>query len=148
MNAADETRRNNLHRLSELEYILLGDLRDVLEEEPDEQNRKWTIAIVDTLLETLPVEFHLREVGGYLSEVREEKPTWDSQIRQLQLEHTTLVEQLQQLRAKLEDRHPFCEISNRLRHDLQEWMKSLNAHNRHESRLIQQAMNLETGAGD
>lgn len=148
MSTTDEARRNSLHRLSELEYILLGDLRDVLEEEPDEQNRKWTIAIVSTLLDTVPQEFHLREHGGYMAEVLQENPAWDSQVRQLKSEHMTLVDQLRQLRQRLEDRHPFCEICEGLRRDLRDWMHNLAAHNRHESRLIQDAMNVDTGAGD
>src|SRR5579872_2956860 len=58
-----------LDHYSSLEYILLGDLRDLLEEPVDDESRKWLLAVLDTLLDTLPREFDLEDEDGYMSEV-------------------------------------------------------------------------------
>ncbi|MEZ6048536.1 MAG: hypothetical protein R3C11_23770 [Planctomycetaceae bacterium] len=55
-----------LNNCRTLEYILLGDLRDVLEENPDQSTVNWMVAIIDTLLTTLPRELDLAESGQYL----------------------------------------------------------------------------------
>ena len=36
-----------LERYTSLEYILLGDLRDILEERPDDESRRWLLAVSD-----------------------------------------------------------------------------------------------------
>jgi len=59
-----------------MEYILLSDLRDLLEEPADDMTRKWLRAVLDALLKTLPWELELQDAGGYLSEVLEQYPNW------------------------------------------------------------------------
>src|SRR5260221_8654966 len=58
-----------LEQYTSLEYILLGDLRDILEESLDRESRRWLIAVLDALLETLPREFDLEEHDGYMAEI-------------------------------------------------------------------------------
>ena len=137
-----------LQKLSALEYILLGDLRDILEEDATPITRHWLETILDALLETLPLEFSLREQGGYLKEVVEFYPRWEHQVTHLQSEHVMLVRRLQELRRGLMRQAAFKHIIGTLKEDLHEWMKLLVAHNRHESRLVQQVMNTELGVGD
>ena len=62
-------RSDLLEEYSTLEYILLGDLRDLLYEPPDEETCRWLLAVLDALLETLPREFDLKQQDGYLMEV-------------------------------------------------------------------------------
>ena len=66
-----------------LEYILLGDLRDVLEEPLDSSNLTWTLAIVDTLLTTLPRELDLAETGQYLNLNRQDHQSHDDDFMSL-----------------------------------------------------------------
>lgn len=141
-------RHYTLQQITELDYILLGDLRDVLHEEMTEQTRKWLIAIVETLLKTVPEEFRLREQGGYLEHVLECRPTLNGEVQKLRLEHATLVDQLKQLETRLVSDQKFCDIAEQLRHDLQEWSNAVIAHHRHETRLSQSAINTELGGGD
>ena len=137
-----------LKRYTEYEYLLLGDLRDLLEEPVDRQNRRWLLAVVDALLQTLPAEFELREEGGYLSEVLDEYPNWYSQVEHLRAEQTDLCERLRDLRGRLAAHSELDSVRNMLRIELRDWMKRLIAHNRHESRLLHTAINPEVGTGD
>jgi hypothetical protein len=131
-----------------LEYILLGDLRDLLEEPPDEQNRRWLRAILHALLDTLPREFALRQQGGYLSEVVDQHPNWCGQVDSLQEEKRHLYERLQQLHARLLHHESFRSVARQLRGELRDWINHLVAHHRHERRLVQSAFNTEVGVGD
>ena len=39
-----------------LEYLLLGDLADLLSETYDEENRKWILVVLEGLLDAIPAE--------------------------------------------------------------------------------------------
>ncbi len=137
-----------LEQYSSLEYILLGDLRDILEEPPDDESRKWLLAVLDTLLETLPREFDLEEEDGYLAEVLERYPSWSSQVERLYRDHELLFSKLKELRGRIERDIWVAPIANEVRRDLRDWILKLIAHHRSETRIIQTAMNLEVGTGD
>jgi hypothetical protein len=137
---------NRLARYSTLEYILLGDLRDLLDQPVPDQ--AWLVAILDALLDTLPREFDLEEEDGYLTEVLENYPAWSPEVDELQSEHAMLFAMLKQLRAKIAAQSSFAALAQDVRDGLREWILTLVAHNRNENRLLQTAMNLDVGCGD
>ena len=137
-----------LEQYTTLEYILLGDLRDLLEEDADEENRRWMLAVLDALLETLPREFSLKDEDGYMSEVLEQFPSWSGQVERLHHDHDRLFVNLQALRQRVHSQAWLAPIASQVRRDLREWMLTLIAHHRAETRLMQTALNLEVGAGD
>ena len=137
-----------LEHYTSLEYILLGDLRDLLEEPPDDESRKWLLAVLDTLLDTLPREFDLEDVDGYMSEVLERYPNWSNQVERLHRDHDHLFLKLKELRGRLERNIWISPIANEVRRELRDWILKLVAHRRGETRLMMTAMNLEVGAGD
>ena len=131
-----------------LGYILLGDLRDLLEEPANEETSNWLRAILDTLLETLPHGETAEAPGDYMSEVLSRYPSWFAQVNRLQQEHRTLYANLRHLRDRISQHRPFAEIAQQLRQELRAWMNTMIAHHRHENRLLMTAMTLEVGAGD
>jgi len=141
-------RESGLEQYTSLEYILLGDLRDVLQDPVDAEGRRWLVAILDSLLETLPHEFDLEEEDGYMSEVLERFPNWTHQVERLHRDHEVLFEKLQELRNRIVNDSWIAPIAQEVRRDLRDWMLSLIAHHRSENRLVQTAMNLEVGTGD
>lgn len=141
-------RESGLEQYTSLEYILLGDLRDVLQDPVDAEGRRWLVAILDSLLETLPHEFDLEEEDGYMSEVLERFPNWTHQVERLHHDHEVLFEKLQELRNRIVNDSWIAPIAQEVRRDLRDWMLSLIAHHRSENRLVQTAMNLEVGTGD
>ena len=138
-----------IQEYSELEYLLLGDLREMLEQPlNDDEDRRWLVAVLDELLETLECEFCLEEDGGYMTEVLDIWPNWSGQIDRLFSEHKTLCSQLKRLRYRLAEALPLKEVAESLRSQLRDWMATLTAHHRHEHRLIQEAFAFDVGAGD
>jgi hypothetical protein len=144
----DPTACSQLEHYTSLEYILLGDLRDVLEERTDRHTRGWMIAILDALLDALPRQLALKEESGYLNEVLEEYPSWFRQVEDLQNEERLLFLSLQALRDRLETSESYSYAADRVKSAVRQWMTRLTAHHRHETRILQTAMNLEVGAGD
>jgi hypothetical protein len=137
-----------LEEYAALEHILLGDLRDVLEEPADEETRTWLTVILDSLLAIVPRAFALKAEGGYLQEVVAAFPDWDDQVVLLQRDHGVLCSRLQHLRARLATGAAYAALADRLRRDLRDWMDRLGEHQRCERRLMQTAANLEIGVGD
>ncbi len=137
-----------LEEYATLEYILLGDLRDLLEEPIDETTCRWMREVTGALLETLPREAELKKQGGYLVEVLEQYPNWSGQVNELQSEKEAIYEKLHQLRDRLLRQVSFGAIAEEIRRDLRDWMTRLQAHHRHERRLVQTAFNLDVGIGD
>jgi len=132
-----------------LAYILLGDLRDVLEEaKVDPQAWKWVESVIEALLEIMPREFELLENGGYLEEVLSEHPNWHGQVQNLFHERCDLYGKLYELRLRMEESRPLRKIAGDLQHDLRDWMNSYIAHQRHERRIVQNAFNFDIGAAD
>lgn len=137
-----------LQKYSTIEYILLGDLRELLEEPADEENRRWLLAILDSLADMLPREFQLKESGGYLQEVLDEFPSWSAQVDELHHQQHTLYARLRELRWRLAHSASYVGTADQLRCELRDWMAALTAHHRHENRMLQTALNLEVGTGD
>jgi hypothetical protein len=140
---------NSLADYMALEYILLGDLRDLLEEsKSDEQTTRWIVAVLDALLDAMPREMELKSEGGYLQPVLEQFPNWAGLIGDLAREKQVLFEKLYELRLQIHSPDVFSVLAQEIRLDLQEWMTLWAAHLRHERRLVQSAFTLDVGCGD
>lgn len=137
-----------LQKYATFEHILLGDLRDLLEEPADEHTPHWLLAVLDALLQTRPIEMELQEQDGYLSTVLEKYPSWTPQVESLYRRHSELNDKLRVLRDRIGSRQPFVEVAREVRRDLHDWMLSVIGHHRSEAHLLQVAMTLDVGAGD
>lgn len=132
----------------ELEYILFGDLRDLLEEPPNQETLRWLSAVLDSLLETIPEEFALKCGEGYLSGVLEDFPNWEGEVSRLEEEYFSLYRRLLDLRRRLQRNHDYREIAGKVSAELRDWMSSFRNHIQSEQRIVMLAANLEVGGGD
>lgn len=143
-----ESELRPLNAYATLEYILLGDLQELLDEPLDEQNRTWLWAILHALLETLPREFSLQEEGGYLAEVLDRQPNWAPQVESLREQRSRLYSKLEELHNQVVRRGTVTRTARELRRELREWTANYQAYHRHERRLMQTAFNTDVGVGD
>lgn len=139
---------SQLGRYTEMNYILLGDLREALDSSLGLAERNWLLSILDALLQSLPAQFSLKEEGGYMEEVLDAFPYWDRQVEQLRSEHAPLVETLTVLRGRIATGSEFKQVAQIVKDDLADWMERLFRHESRECRLFQNAMNVEVGVGD
>lgn len=133
---------------SELGYILLGDLRDLLEDPEAPETMHWLEVVLDALLDTIPEELALKSDEGYLNEVLEDFPNWQSKVEQLEDEYYALIRRLSRLRGQLRDQQHVSSLAPELSRDLQEWMDAFRTHRQEEQRLVLLAANLEVGGED
>lgn len=134
-----------LQQCTELEYILLGDLRDLLEEPADEETAHWLEAVLDALLDTLPEEFALKSDHGYLQEVLDRFPNWDTKVAELEAGYAQLFQRLEQLRDRLCYGGDFQRIAATVSADLRDWMTSFIKHHQQERELVSMAVSYDVG---
>jgi hypothetical protein len=137
-----------LTKYTKHEYLLLGDLRAALNESDESRDMNWLLAVLDSLLETVPKEFELREEGGYLEDVVSMHPAWAPHVERLRSEHERIFEILAQLRRQVANQLNYTSLADQIQVELRDWMQLLIKHNRHERSLYQSAYNLDFGCGD
>jgi len=117
----------------------------------NEVTRKWLIAVLDALLETLPRRMELQAQGGFMAEVLDEFPSWFSHVEHLKDEYQDVYCKLADLRETVnsdDSEEDLRRLQDLLARDLRDWMAHLTAYHRHEKRLVQTAFTLDVGAGD
>lgn len=139
---------SRLVECNELEYILLGDLRNLLQEPPTPETVHWLETVLDALLKTIPEGFALKSDEGYLQQVLDDFPNWHPQVERLENEHFSLYRRLRQLRERIQLNQDFTSIASEVSCELRDWMEALKSHHQREQRLVLLAANLEVGGGD
>ena len=132
-------------RNSVLEYLLIGDLRDLLDEFPDDETRRWLLAVIEELLDLLPNEFEYEDQNGYLSDVCEQFPNWTPEVDRLHAERDELYLKLLELHQRLADDRPFEYIAREIRPQLRRWIKRAQRHRECEQDLVLSACDLALG---
>lgn len=97
----------------ELEYLLLGDLRQILEEPTGPQTSRWLLAILDMILVGRP---HIRPSVYLPVHLVEER------YRPNRLESGSLIEKLRRLRDRVAHRAGHSVLANEIREELREVM--------------------------
>ena len=129
----------------ELEYLLLGDLRQLLDDPLTEQTRRSMLVVLDRLLLNLPRRLVLACEEGYMSEVLERRPNWHRQIEALHNANLDCISAIDNLRNRIVRELPFAESAGQLQHNLRRWMRSLASIRGHERRLLQEAFTSDIG---
>ena len=134
--ACSMTSRDAYARSSVLEYLLIGDLRDLLEESPDNETRRWLLAVLEELLNLLPNEFEYEDQGGYLAEVCDQHPNLSSTVDRLHREHEGLYFSLLELRNRIADEQSFEFIADEMKPKLRRWIEAAQRHRESEQQLV------------
>ncbi len=134
-----------IKRCYDLEYLLLGDLRQLLDERETAHTRKALLVTVDRLLLNLPLQLELVSEEGYMSEVLEEFPNWHRQIEVLLCENKACISRLGELRRRVGQELPFSAIGREVSFKLRKWMESLATIREREVQILQNAFALDIG---
>jgi hypothetical protein len=97
----------------ELEYLLLGDLREILDEPCSPQTSLWLLAILDMILVSRP---RSRTIGLPIV------PDDPFRQRSRSLESGTLIEKLRRLRDRVAHRSGHAALASEIRQELREVM--------------------------
>ena len=123
-----------------LEYLLLGDLVELLEEGYDEENRRWLLVVLDGLLDAIPTEGRKGRIAGVRG-ILPRSQHLQNRLTRLELEHDELMSQLRRLRNRVAWRLSLLdEVAAEVCRDLQTWLDSFMAFCNREARLERQAV--------
>jgi len=100
------------------EYLLLGDLRQLLEETPRAETERWLLAVLDLLLVAHPRIVHSATAG-----TSDRTATWPPSEMNWPL-NPLFFAKLQRLRDRLAHRAPYSLLSDEIRCDLAELFES------------------------
>lgn len=140
---------STLAECNEFQYLLMGDLQDLLGETQDETNRKWLLAILDVMVQLMPRERHLHdEAGGYLSEVLDEFPGWSRQVLKLHLKKLQLDYLLRDFRDRIRRESSWVAIADQLVCEIRDWTKLFTQLHKAESKLMMEVLLTDIGTGD
>ena len=127
----------------DLEYLLIGDIRTLLEEKFDSQTRSSLLVLINRLILNLPDVLELSSEEGYLNIVAERRPSWSRQINALHQANLDCVSSLTLVRDGLENDTPIAAISKEL--ELRNWIKSFSAMRCQESTMLQEVFTIDLG---
>jgi len=118
-----------------LEYLLLGDLADLLSETYDEENRKWLQVVLDGLLDAIPAE-NRKDRFRRLRDAYPDSPGFLISLRQLELEHDAMILQLKKLRDRVAWRFSLIDVlAAEVVQDLKRWLINFQSFCQREHRL-------------
>jgi hypothetical protein len=118
-----------------LEYLLLGDLADLLSEEYDEENRKWIQVVLEGLLDAIPAE-NRTDRFHRLRDAYPDSPGLQLSLRQLEFEHDAMMLQLRKLRDRVAWRFSLMDVlAAEVVEDLKRWLISFQSFCQREHRL-------------
>lgn len=124
----------NHRQCIELQYLLVGDLRELLDQSLDEQNHEWLRQTLDVLIDTLSREQDFKD--EYSFEDVEVRPSQHHrQLKSLEVEQVLLRNALCQLRTALDERSLDGDIARMFERTLEDWMDCLKSYRRREERL-------------
>ncbi len=118
-----------------LEYLLLGDLTDLLSEDYDEENRKWILVVLEGLLDAIPAEKR-RERFSKLRATYPDSPGMLKSLDQLEYEHDAMIYQLRRLRNRVAWRLSLLDVvAAEVVLDLKRWLVTFQNFCQREHRL-------------
>ena len=118
-----------------LEYLLLGDLTDLLSETYDAENRRWILVVLEGLLDAIPAE-RRRERFNKLRAVYPDSPGMLQSLTQLESEYDAMIYQLQRLRNRVAWRLSLLDVvAAEVVRDLMRWLVTFQNFCQREHRL-------------
>lgn len=142
MTPEDDTALRHRH---DLEYLLLGDLRQLLAEPRTRETRAALLATIDELLKHLPQQLALESSDGYAFEVVALCPHLEVQTQSLRRADLACYSLLKAMRDRIRHQLPFSRIAHQTRRNLRHWMELLAAHRQQEGQLLQKAFTVDLG---
>jgi hypothetical protein len=134
-----------LEACHELEFLLLGDLRELLDEPEAPHTHLWILTVLEHLLVNLPRQLELKCEGGYMSEVLGEFPGWQSEVDALRQADFACNVALADLYDRVSQELPWAAIADEVRGTLDAWMELLAEIRKCECEYLQTAFTLDLG---
>ena len=138
----------HLKNSADLEYILLGDLKEILCEECSPTNHYWMTTILESLVNVLPKKYGSGREGGYLDDVLELAPHSYHLVEEIRQEQQQIHESLADFYHRLQQESYNERLAKELQSRVDEWIAGFQSCHEKEHHLIAEAYYSDLGGGD
>lgn len=129
----------------DLEYILIGDLRQLLNQRHLPEIRTPLLVIINRLLQNLPDLLRLSSEDGFMATVPKIYPRLHRQIQTLQTVNRECIVSLQALHDRIDSKSSFTNLSKETDCKLRDWITAFEIMRSRESELLQEAYTVDIG---
>jgi len=138
----DQTR---VETCSAMTWLLVGDLREMLQDHLDPDALRWLTPVLDALIESLCEQCDLQRDDGLYGDVLEPFPQWYPAVERVRSEQKSLCRSLRMLRHRIDAQLPYTRLAAELESELAAWVQHLIENRRSERELMQRALYTEIG---
>ena len=131
-----------------LTWLLVGDVREMLQDRLDAEAIRWIKPLLDALIQTMCEQCQIEKSPGYFEDVLESFPNWSNEIDAVLGEHAELCHALENLRyslVELQPQHSVHMYAKLLEVELQQWVEAMMEHARRDRELLQNVWYTEIG---
>ena len=128
-----------------LSWLLVGDIREMLQDHLDEEALQWLRPILDALIQAMCEQAQLEESPGYFDDVLSSFPHWSPIVDRIHAEQSTLCRSLEALRHRIDRDLPFRRLADELELELADWVRLMTDHSDRERELMQNVYYTEIG---
>ena len=129
----------------DLEYILIGDLRYLLNQRCRPEIRTPLLVIIDRLLQNLPDLLRLSSENGYMTAVPKTFPRLLRQFQALQTVNRECIASLQALQERIKNKSSVTTLSQETDLKLRAWITAFEKMRSQEGELLQEAYTVDIG---
>jgi hypothetical protein len=128
-----------------LSWLLVGDIREMLQDHLDEEAIQWLQPVLDALIEAMREQASLEESPGYFDDVLDSCPHWSPMVDHIHAEQSALCNSLASLRHRFNCDLPFQKLANALESELEAWVRLMTEHAEREREMMQDVWYTEIG---
>lgn len=128
-----------------LTWLLVGDIREMLQDHLDEEAIHWLKPILDALIHAMCEQSELTDREGWYDDLLGSFPHLISRVARLEAEQVELCRSLRNLRHEIEQDLPLDRLASRIERELSDWVDLMIAHSRREASLLQSVWYSEIG---
>jgi len=128
-----------------LTWLLVGDIREMLQDHLDEEAIRWLGPILDALIGAMSQQSEQNSREGWYDDLIGSFPHLISRVAMIEAEQTELCRSLRELRQRIEQDMPISRLAAEIERDLCRWIDLMVRHSRREAVLMQDVWYTEIG---
>lgn len=128
-----------------LTWLLVGDIREMLQDHLDEEAIRWLRPVLDALIAAMGEQAELTNREGFYDDVVGSFPHLISRVAKIEAEQSELCRSLRELRHHIERDLPLSRLTKEVEADLASWVELMMNHGRRERVLLQDVWYTEIG---
>ena len=128
-----------------LTWLLVGDIREMLQDHLDDEAIRWLKPILDSLISAMCEQSELHSSAGLYDDLLGTFPHLITRVAGIEAEQNELCRSLRELRNGIERDIPLQRLAADIEEGLGDWVNLMTSHSRREAVLLQDVWYTEIG---